>query len=219
MVWWKGKPVQLQGARTRWWWVRHARVPVAGRIVYGRADVPCDTSDTATLAAQARVLPADAVVVTSGLARAEKTLAALGDAGYAYDPAGVLREPDLEERRFGAWEGLSWDEIESRWPGVTAEFWKNPFTYAPPGGEDHDAHTARVHAAVARLTERFPGRDIVSVGHAGSIRAELTAILALSHQAAAAIDLDFLSLTRIDYYHGELKGIARIVAVNGFHGS
>jgi len=210
--------VRLQGETTRWWWVRHAPVPVAGKVVYGRTDVDCDTSDTATFTAQAACLPEDAVLVTSGLSRAVRTLAALTAAGYACDPASAIVEPAFEERYFGDWEGLTWDEIDALDPGAPLRFWEDPYGFRPPGGgENAFDHAARVAAAAARLTARFPGRDVVCVAHAGSIRAQLATVLDLPHDRAAAFDIDFVSVTRIDHYHGDLEGIARIRAVNALH--
>ena len=208
----------LNGVKTRWWWVRHAPVPVAGKIVYGRTDVDCDISNAALFAAQAMRLPSNAVVLTSGLSRATRTLAALAAAGYACDPASALVEPAFEERFFGDWEGLSWDEIEARHPGAPGHFWGDPFGFRPPGGgENVFDHAARVTAAVERISARFPGRDVIAVAHAGSIRAQLGTVLKLPPIDASVIDIDFVSITRIDHYHGELEDIARIGTVNGIH--
>jgi alpha-ribazole phosphatase len=210
--------VQLKGVKTRWWWVRHAPVPAAGKIVYGRTDVDCDTSDSALFAAQAARLPRDAVLVTSGLSRAVKTLAALATAGYPCDPAAAIAEPAFEERFFGDWEGHSWEQIAALDPAGPDRFWDDPFGFRPPGGgENVFDHMARVRAAVDRITARFPGRDVVAVAHAGSIRAQLCSVLSINPGDAAAIDVDFVSITRIDHFHGDLEGIARIGAVNGVY--
>ncbi|MBN2751228.1 MAG: histidine phosphatase family protein [Rhodospirillaceae bacterium] len=210
--------MRLNGEKTRWWWVRHALVPVAGKIVYGRTDVACDTSDTVLFAAQAARLPKDAILVTSGLSRAVKTLEALVAAGYPADPASALVEPAFEERFFGDWENLSWDEIDGRDPGAPLRFWENPFGFRPPGGgENTFDHGVRVAAAVEQLNALYPNRDIVAVAHAGTIRAQIGTVLSLSPVNAAVIDVDFVSISRIDHYHDELEGIARIGAVNAVY--
>jgi broad specificity phosphatase PhoE len=214
----RGPAVLLNGVKTRWWWVRHAPVPVVGKIVYGRTDVDCDTSNARLFAAQAARLPKNAVVLTSGLSRAVKTLRALAAAGYDCDPDAALTEPAFEERFFGDWEGLSWEEIAAREPGAPDRFWADPFGFRPPGGgENTFDHAERVKQAAARISARFPERDIVAVAHAGSIRAQIGTVLNLPPEHAAVIDIDFVSITRIDHYHGELEGIARIGAVNGIH--
>lgn len=214
----RGLAVKLNGVKTRWWWVRHAPVPVAGKIVYGRHDVACDCSDAEVFAAQARHLPEGAVVLTSGLSRARLTLAALAEQGFAFDTAAVLTEPAFEERYFGDWEGLTWDEIEAAEPGAPQAFFDDPYAYRPAGGgENTFDHAARVGAAVARISRAFPGRDIVAVAHAGSIRAQIANVLQLPHAAAQRLDIDFVSITRIDHYLDDLEGIARVGAVNVLH--
>lgn len=214
----RGLAVKLNGVKTRWWWVRHAPVPVAGKIVYGRHDVACDCSDETVFAAQASRLPEGAVVLTSGLSRARLTLAALAAQGFAFDPGAVLTEPAFEERYFGNWEGLTWDEIEAAEPGAPQAFWNDPYAYRPTGGgENTFDHAARVGAAVARISARFPGRDVVAVAHAGSIRAQLANVLNLPHADAQRLDIDFVSITRIDHYLDDLEGIARVGAVNVLH--
>ncbi len=72
---------------TRWWWVRHASVAGNGGRIHGQNDVPCDTSDTRTFQALAAALPADAVWVTSHLARAVDTAKAITAAGVPARPA------------------------------------------------------------------------------------------------------------------------------------
>ena len=54
---------------TRFWWVRHARVPEVTHRMYGSLDVDSDTSDTALFEGIARKLPVDALWVTSPLRR------------------------------------------------------------------------------------------------------------------------------------------------------
>ena len=35
----------MENIITRWWWIRHAPVVVAGGKIYGQRDLPADTSD------------------------------------------------------------------------------------------------------------------------------------------------------------------------------
>ncbi len=207
--------MKLQGDATRWWWVRHAPVPVAGKLVYGRTDVPCDVSNTALFAAQARKLPSDAVVITSGLGRAVKTLEALKTAGYSPQTESVLTEPAFEERYFGDWDGLSWDEIETMQAGNIDAFWNDPFEFrAPGGGENVFDQKERIADAVARINTDHFGKNIVVVAHAGTIRCQLANVLKLDANAMTCIDVDYISVTRLDHYHGELEGIVRVCTVN-----
>ncbi|SOD95101.1 histidine phosphatase family protein [Caenispirillum bisanense] len=183
----------MESGLTRWWWIRHAPVAAEAGIIVGALDLPCRAPDPARLAALSRVLPADAVVVTSGLVRCTATAAALGLAGPA--------EPALAEQHFGAWQGRAWTDLPA---AETAGFWPDPAGTRPPGGESFADQVARVKEAVGRLTAAHDGRDIVAVAHAGTIRAALVLALGLEDRPAAALSfaVDPLSLTRIDLMAG-----------------
>lgn len=202
---------------TRWWWIRHAPVPGQGGRIYGQTDVPADTSDTAAFQAIATALPRQAVWVTSHLRRtrqtAEAIAAALNQSGVAVPEP--LAEPDLAEQNFGVWQGLSHHEVVALRGGVRHRFWLAPADQAPPEGESFTHLIARVSAAIRRLVEAHAGRDIIAVAHGGSIRAALAVALDLNPEAALAIEVNHLSLTRIDHIDGPGAGNAwRVGAVN-----
>ena len=182
--------------RTRWWWVRHAPVAWAGVRIYGRADLDCDVSNAAAFSSLAARLPQEAVSVQSNLSRTRRTAAAIAAAGLELAPP--LIEPDLAEQSFGRWEGSSWDELQDAADPHLSAFWTSPFTVAPPDGESFIQVVERVRTVVERITAAHPGRDIIAVAHAGSIRAALLVALDLSPLSAHAMSLDPLSLTRIE---------------------
>jgi alpha-ribazole phosphatase len=207
------------GELTRWWWVRHAPVTVNDGRCYGQTDHPCDCSDAAAFAGLARRLPADAVWITSPLKRTHMTAAGLVRAGApGPDPIpgpGVRVEPELIEQHFGEWQGLTYAELADRNGNLWPRFWLGPAHQAPPGGESFVELLARAQPAIERLSHEHVGRDIVSVGHGGTIRAALALALDLAPEAVLAVAVDNLSLTRIDYFPG--TGAAhpwRVAAVN-----
>ena len=120
-----------------------------------------------------------------------------------------LAEPDFAEQSFGHWEGLSWAEMQARDPDAYAAFWENPTRNAPPGGESFEAQMRRTAAAIERLSGEFAGRDIVSVSHGGTIRAAVAHALGLNPEAAMAIVIDNLSLTRLSLVHDRLLSPGR----------
>ena len=181
---------------TRWWWLRHAPVPDPENRICGRLDPPCDLSDEDRLAALARRLPPQAVVVESGLLRCHQTLGAIEAAGLPVAPS--LIEAALQEQDFGHWQGRRWVELDQAKDPLVAAFWRDPAGTAPPGGESFEAVIARVKASITDLTRQFEGRDIIAVAHAGTIRAALALALDLSPQAALSFVIDPLSLTRLD---------------------
>lgn len=181
---------------TRWWWLRHAPVPDPENRICGRLDPPCDLSDQDRLTALARYLPAQAVVVESGLLRCHQTLGAIEASGLTVAPS--IIEPDLQEQDFGHWQGRRWAELDKAKDPLVEAFWRDPASTAPPGGESFEAVMARVRAVIAAMTRHFEGRDIIAVAHAGTIRAALAMALDLPAQAALSFVIDPLSVTRLD---------------------
>jgi len=189
---------------TRWWWIRHAPVTVNDGRCYGQTDFPCDCSDTAAFSALARMLPKSAVWITSTLQRTHLTAAAIVRAGLpGPDPIpgpGVIVDADLAEQNFGVWQGVRYVDLPHRQPEAYHRFWLAPAHVAPPGGESYVELEARVRAAVRRLTRENVGRDIIAVTHGGTIRAAISEALDLTPEAALAISIENLSLTRLEHF-------------------
>ena len=206
----------MSAAVTRWWWIRHAPVRDGGRI-YGQSDLPCDCGDAAVFAGLAAELPAGAVWVTSNLIRTTQT----ADAILAADPgkfAGVEADAlsELAEQHLGEWQGLDRKAFYAERKVGTHAFWFAPADERPPGGESFTDLVERVAPAIARLSARHRGRDIVAVTHGGTIRAALGLALDLAPQAALAFSTDNCSLTRLDHLSAGDggPGLWRVVAVN-----
>ena len=207
------------GDVTRWWWVRHAPVTVNDGRCYGQTDHPCDCSNEAAFLGLAQKLPRDAVWVTSPLKRTHMTAAGIVQAGLpGPDPVpgpGVIVEPDLIEQHFGEWQGVTYADLALRNGNFWPRFWLAPAHHAPPGGESFVQLLERAHPAIERLSAEHVGRDIIAVTHGGTIRAALALALDLAPEAALAISVDNLSLTRIEYFPGEQAARSwRVTSVN-----
>ncbi len=203
-------------SETRWWWVRHARIPGAEGRINGQLDVDCDASDGAAAASLAAILPADAVTIVSPLVRTRQTLSAVTAAGLPCSEP--LSEPAFTEQSFGRWQGAGWAELQARDPEAMTAFWQDPTGSSPPGGESFAMQIARVGAAIDRLSAQLEGRDIACFSHGGTIRAACAHALGLPPAVAMAIVVDNLSLTRLDHLGtGLLRGtggVWRVVCIN-----
>ncbi len=156
----------------------------------------------------------------SDLNRALHTARVIG-AGCGVKP---VITPLLREIHFGQWEGLTFDEIESKWGSEISRWLDDPFHKAAPGGESLQEVCGRMSEFLATVSEAAPdGRRIAAVSHGGSIRALLFNILKLTRAAFWDIKIDNASITlirraensfNVDYYnrthhleYDNLKGI------------
>ena len=206
--------------RTAWWWVRHA--PVVGQQgrLYGSLDVDCDCADTASFRALAAALPRDATWVATPLSRTQETARAIAR-HHPDAPQDFHIEPAFIEQDFGAWQGRRYAEMDAADDAAWQDFWQAPAVGVPPGGESFAAVGARVATAIAALTRRHAGQDIVCIGHGGPIRAALALALAATPQQALAFAVDACSLTRLEHFDDgsnaaaePLGGSWRIAGVN-----
>lgn len=137
----------------------------------GHTDVPLSEEGRAqarAVAAALRDLPFDAVV-SSDLSRAYETACAIRGA------QALRRDERWREFDFGAWEGLTWDEITRRQPELADIAASAARSYDPPGGESFAAVQARVAAALEDLRATNAALALV-VTHAGPLHAMLHAV-------------------------------------------
>ena len=133
--------------------IRHGETDwnAEGRL-QGHTDRPLNDFGRRQARALAERLAGDGItaVYSSDLSRALETAEILA----ARLELPVVTDPDLRERNWGSWEGLTGTERD----GVE---------YV---GEANDAHGERVLGAVRRIAEQHPGESVVVVTHGGSLR-------------------------------------------------
>jgi len=181
---------------TKFHWVRHAPVKtmMPGRI-YGQRDVACKLNDTDRLKYLAGQLPEDAIWVTSSLSRTKKTAKAVAEQrSWTIRP---LAYKELMEQNFGLWQSKTWDDLDED-PAAKA-FWDDPAGLCPPDGESFETVCKRVSKTVTHLAQKYAGQEIVCVAHAGTIRAALAQALDMSPSSALRLNIDTLSISKIDH--------------------
>lgn len=198
--------------------VRHA--PVVGQHgrCYGTTDVECDTTDAKAFAGLAAILPDETALWTvTPLSRTKRT----ADAVWASRarPAPAYRNiPDLIEQCFGDWQGKTYAELGAYGQGdarSTHRHWLTMADIKPEGGESFVEVCARVARGIDSAIELAKGRPIAMVCHGGVIRAGLAYALGITPEAALAISVDTLSVTRLDRFEGPGRGHAwRVAYVN-----
>jgi broad specificity phosphatase PhoE len=111
------------------------------------------------------------VLLASPLRRAMETAGPLGERLGLQ----VRVEPDLEELRPGAADGLTWAEFEARHGrfDMVAE----PARPFAPGGESWFRFRERVDSTLGRLLDEFHGQTVVAVCHGGFIVMSMLVLL------------------------------------------
>jgi broad specificity phosphatase PhoE len=89
----------------------------------------------------------------------------------------------LREYHKGVFEGLTPDESRERYPEMFAASLIKDLDFAPTGGESIRQTSARMAAFVADIRERHLDETVLIVGHGGSLRATLVALMELPLEA------------------------------------
>ena len=111
-------------------------------------------------------VPYPSELVASPMVRTQETAAIIA----ARLGLAVRTVPGFKEADFGAWEGLTSEQIEERWPG-TLRPWHLDADVRPPAGESITDVGVRVQGALRALLDGGVDRTVVVVSHAVSIRA------------------------------------------------
>lgn len=164
----------------RWYLVRHGETEWnrSGRI-QGHSDVPLSEHGKSQMKMLAKRLAGRcfSAVYTSDLSRA------IGSAETIAGTSGAVNQvdPDLREFSYGEWEGLTIEEVETKYPGSLAKrVGLGDNAFAAPGGEDTAQVLERVNQFATRAVDRHdPDEDLLIVAHGGSIRALVVCLMGL----------------------------------------
>ena len=117
----------------------------------------------------------------------------------------LQKRDGLREINHGRWEGMTRREVEEKFPEEAAEWEKDPYTFAPLGGESGLAVTARALPVLIELVRKHPGENFLLVSHKATIRLLLSSLLGfdprryrdnLDQKPAALNIVDFRDATR-----------------------
>ncbi|HWH81813.1 MAG TPA: histidine phosphatase family protein [Burkholderiaceae bacterium] len=165
--------------------------------IQGQLDIPLNGVGEWQVARLARSLDGEdiAVVYSSDLRRAYQTAEAIA-AGHARP---IVTDPGLRERGFGVFEGLSYAEINERWPMEAARWRQRDPAFGAPGGETLNAFFARSIATATRLAAAHPGETIALVAHGGVMDCLYRAAARLALDAPRSWQLGNASINRLLY--------------------
>ena len=83
----------------------------------------------------------------------------------------------FRETHHGHWEGLTRQEVETRFAAEYSVWEEDPFTFAPDGGESGVSVLARALPALREIVVRHAGLNVLAVSHKATIRLLLSSLL------------------------------------------
>jgi broad specificity phosphatase PhoE len=89
----------------------------------------------------------------------------------------VLPQDGLREISHGRWERMTRAEVEQQYPEEYAHWEKDPYTFAPQGGETGLSVTARALPVLLEIVSAHPDQHILVVSHKATIRLLLSSVL------------------------------------------
>ncbi|HKB15917.1 MAG TPA: histidine phosphatase family protein [Planctomycetota bacterium] len=185
---------------TRFLWIRHGEVDATwGGRVYGDLDVALSERGRAQAKEVAGWLSGtrlDAVVSTD-LVRSRFGAEAIAS-GHGLP---ITLERDLRELDRGAWRGLTWEEVEAKFPGGRRRFLEDP-DWREHGGESMNQVGGRVVTAVTRLAARHAGGTVAVVGHLWPIRIAIASALRLPLARVTHLHVEPGTIGVVDLHHG-----------------
>lgn len=95
------------------------------------------------------------------------------------EPHGLAVQPrdGLREISHGHWEQMTRSEVEQAFPEEAAMWDKDPYTFAPAGGESGLEVTARALPALMEIVRAHAGSCVLVVSHKATIRLLLSSLL------------------------------------------
>jgi probable phosphoglycerate mutase len=196
---------------TRVFLVRHGATVLSAEDRYAGA---VDAALSEEGRAQSRALGARlageplAAVHASPMSRAQETARLIAE-GRGIE---VIAVPELRETDHGHWEGKTREEIKAGFPEEYARWERDPFTFAPSGGETGLQVLARALPALLAIVERHLDRSVLVVSHKATIRLVVGQMLGVELRGYRdRLDQSPCGLNILDVHEG---GEARLVLFN-----
>lgn len=141
----------------------------------GQTDIPLSAEGLRQAERLAQHFPSDTldIIYASDLQRAVMTAQRLA----RKFSAPVKVEKALRELNFGAWEGLTYQEIAQRWPQEVEHLFGAPEKLQIPGGETFLTLQQRAMEKMREIRTENEGKNVAVVAHGAITKAILTALL------------------------------------------
>jgi ribonuclease H / adenosylcobalamin/alpha-ribazole phosphatase len=136
-------------------------------------------------------------VVSSPVRRTHESAEILGEI-LGHD---VELEEGIAEMEFGTWDGLTFADVQQRFPDELSG-WLGNLEQAPGGGESFRAVAERVLAGRDRIVSAYAGRSVLVVSHVTPIKTLVADALGAPLEALFRMELSPASVTVVSYFDG-----------------
>lgn len=164
----------------------------------GQVDVPLDRigQEQAALLGQRLSGVEFAAIYTSDLLRARETAAAIA----SHHSCRLIDERRLREMDFGAWQGLTYPEIQET-DKLNLEAWEaDRLVNSPPGGETLNQFSSRVEEAYQEVTQAHIEETVLMVAHGGVLKILICLVLGIPAERYWQVQISPASLSEIWVY-------------------
>lgn len=157
--------------------------------IQGATDIPLHEDgrrEAMAIREKIHTLPID-VIYASSMKRAMETAQIIHEDA----PVPLISEDRLREVSFGEWEGLSWKEVQRRYPDLMEQIPSTGYV-DPPGGESFQQASERICSFIQSLLSKK--QDCLLVTHKAVIRFLVYCLTKKAPVQPGALDIPNLSI-------------------------
>lgn len=106
----------------------------------------------------------------------------------------------LNNRKSGVWSGLSFEEIEQKFPDLIDEYYKDPEHFCPQGAESVIEFNKRIASAIDNIIAKNLHKRLIIITHGEVIQAAIANALNIPPSSQFKIYIPTGSATQISYF-------------------
>lgn len=124
----------------------------------------------------------------------------------------VSVEEPWQERSFGDFDGLSFEQVQQQFPDALAHYLQNPYVHTIPNAETFEDFKQRIDQAWSDLIQQNYQR-VLLVTHSGPMRLVLQRILLLADPQLFQFELDYAARITIEVIPTETTPFCKLVEI------
>lgn len=107
---------------------------------------------------------------------------------------------DLTSRKCGIWSGLTYNDIEEKYPQMLEQMHETPCSFCPDNGEAILAFDKRIAKVIKKIVDENSGNRVIVVTHPDIIQAAISKAIKLPPQHQGKVYIKTGSATQISYF-------------------